>query len=173
MRPAAAAQLAAIRERGLGVEPIAAGSAFLKVHIAGRGADVDDGRVGSLTPVADHVLWLDLSGSAITDAAFTTLARLSNLTRLNVSRTAVTDAGVVKLSTLARLEYLNLYGTRVSDAGVSGLSPLGRLRHLYVWQTAVTTEGAQRLRAALPRLQVVMETAAPATDTAKAETTTR
>jgi mono/diheme cytochrome c family protein len=157
--PVSAAQLAAIRTGGLGIEPVAAGSLFLQVYIAGRGSDVDDGRVATLAPVADHVLWLDLSGSAITDAAYATLARLSNLTRLNVSRTVSTDAGVAKLSTLARLEYLNLYGTHVSDAGIAGLTSLGRLRHLYAWQTGVTPEGAQRLRAALPRLQVVMETA--------------
>jgi hypothetical protein len=55
---------------------------------------------------------------------------------------------------LQQLEYLNLYSTGVTDAGLQSLEPLKKLRTLYVWQTAVSSSGLERLRSALPRLEI-------------------
>jgi uncharacterized membrane protein len=150
--------LIALRDGGLLVEPVADGSPFLQVRLTPRGDGKDDERVASLRPVSRHVLWLDLSGAGITDAAFDTIAQLPHVTRLNLSRTAITDAALAKLAPLAHLEYLNLYGTGVTDAGLATLAPLGRLRRLHVWQTAVTPDGVQRLRAANPRVEAFLGT---------------
>jgi uncharacterized membrane protein len=161
LAPPAPAALAAIRDRGVFIEPIADASPFLQVRLSGRNEGQDNARVESLRPVARHVLWLDASGTAITDASFDAVAALPHLTRLNISRTATTDAGLAKLSPLAHLEYLNLYGTAVTDAGLAHLAACARLRRLYVWQTAVTPEGVQRLRAALPRVDAFLGAADP------------
>jgi uncharacterized membrane protein len=158
------AALASLRSDGIVAEPIAAGSPFLQVRLAPSTQARDDERVARLRPVARHVLWLDLSGTAITDASFEAIGELPHLTRLNVSRTATTDAGLAKLARLAHLEYLNLYGTGVTDTGLAQLAPLARLRRIYAWQTAVTPAGAQRLRAALPRVEAFLgSTESPAT----------
>ena len=63
------------------------------MHVTGREPAADDGRVASLAPLAPHVLWLTLADTGITDAAFPAVAKMTNLTRLDVSRTATTDAG--------------------------------------------------------------------------------
>ena len=52
------------------------------------------------------------------------------------------------------LTYLNLYGTAVSDAGLGQLAGLKNLRNLYVWQTKVTDEGIQKLKQALPGVDI-------------------
>ena len=155
-------QLAALRERGFDVRPIADGSPFLQVRLSGREPPADDGRIAGLAPLAPHVLWLTVADTAITDAAFATVARMPNLTRLDVSRTAATDGGIQALAPLAHLESLNLYGTRITDAGLPPLATLPRLRRVYLWQTAVTPTGVERLRAAAPKLEIVLGDEEPA-----------
>ena len=150
------ARLAAIRDRGVDLRPIADGSPFLEARVSGREPPADDGRVASLAPLAPHVLWLTLADTAITDAAFPAIAKMTNLTRLDVSRTATTDRGLLALAPLAQLETLNLYDTRVTDAGLAPLAALPRLRRVYLWQTDVTPAGVERLRASKPKLEIVL-----------------
>jgi uncharacterized membrane protein len=166
--PPDAAQLAAIRQAGVDVHAIADGSPFLEARVTGREAPADDGRVASLAPLATHVVWLTLADTAITDSAFPAIARLTNLTRLDVSRTTTTDRGLQALAPLAQLEAVNLYGTRITDAGLAGLAALPRLRRVYLWQTAVTPVGVESLRAARPTLEIVLGDDEPGTDTATA-----
>ncbi len=157
-----AGRVAAIRERGVDVRPLADGSPFLEVRLTGREPTADDGRVEDLAPLAPHVLWLTVADTAISDAAFAAIARMPNLTRLDASRTAVTDRGIQSLAALAQLESLNLYGTRITDAALAPLGALPRLRRLYLWQTAVTPAGIERLRAAAPKLEIVLGEDEPA-----------
>ena len=149
------ARLAAIRRGGVELRPIADGSPFLDARVTGRDAPAD-GRIASLAPLAPHVLWLTLSDTATTDAAFPAIAKMTNLTRLDVSRTGTTDRGLQALAPLAQLETLNLYGTQVTDAGLAPLAALPRLRRIYLWETGVTPAGVERLRGAKPRLEIVL-----------------
>ncbi len=168
-----AAAIAALRARGIAVNLIVAESPFLQVQVRAGADGSDDERVAGLTSIARQVLWLDLSSTEVTDAAFDTIARMLHLTRLNVSRTATTDAGLAKLAPLAHLEYLNLYGTAVSDAGMSRLATLTKLRRVYVWQTSVTAAGVQQLRSALPRVEAVLGSTEAANAPAPADVTSR
>jgi uncharacterized membrane protein len=156
------ALLAGVRERGIDVRPIADGSPFLQVRFSGGEPPADDGRVASLASIAPHVLWLTIADTAISDAAFATIAKMPNLTRLDASRTGVTDQGIAALAPLAQLESLNLYGTRITDAALTPLASLPRLRRVYVWNTAVTPAGVERLRAAAPKLEIVLGDEEPA-----------
>jgi uncharacterized membrane protein len=162
------ARLAAIRGAGVDLRPIADGSPFLDARVSGRDPAADDGRVASLAPLASHVLWLTLADTAITDNAFPAIAKMTNLTRLDVSRTAATDRGLQALAPLVQLEALNLYGTRVTDAGLAPLAALPRLRRVYLWQTDVTPAGVERLRASKPRLDIVLGDDEPEGETATA-----
>ena len=150
------ARLTAVRDRGVDLRPVADGSPFLEARVTGHEPAADDGRVASLAPLAPHVLWLTLADTGITDAAFPAVAKMTNLTRLDVSRTATTDRGLLALASLAQLETLNLYDTRVTDAGLAPLAALPRLRRVYLWQTGVTPAGVERLRASAPRLEIVL-----------------
>lgn len=157
LAPPDPARLDALRGQGLDIRPVAGGSPFLQVRIGGL-ADTnasDDARVAALAPVGPHVLWLTLAGASLGQPGFAAIARLPNVTRLDLSRTAADDAAIAALGAMPRLETLNLYGTRVSDAGLARLAALPRLRRVYVWQTAVTPAGVERLQAANPKLEVV------------------
>ena len=71
--------------------------------------------------VVQHVIWMNLAGTEITDEGLRYLADMP-LQKLHLERTQIGDAGLVHLKTLQDLEYLNLYGTQVTDAGLIHLA---------------------------------------------------
>lgn len=156
--PAAGPALAAVRAAGFSVEPVADGTHLLNVHATNALDRIDDAAVRVLEQVSAQVLWLDLGGTRVTDAALETVARLPHVTRLRLQNTAVTDNGLARLAGLAHLESLNVFGTRVTDAALEPIAAMKSLRTVYVWQTAVTADGVARLKEARPTL--VVETGA-------------
>jgi uncharacterized membrane protein len=146
--------VAAATRLGVTVVPLASSVNFIELHCTNAGSRFGDTEMEALRPLAAQTVWLDLSGTAITDAGLATVAQFKNLTRLHLNRTKVSDAGLEQLTGLQQLEYLNLYGTGVTDAGLQSLTALKKLRTLYVWQTGVTENGLERLRTELPRLDV-------------------
>jgi mono/diheme cytochrome c family protein len=116
---------------------------WLQCNASLAGTNFGDAAIEALKPLAANLRWLDLGGTAITDAGLERIAALQNLTRLHLERTAIDDSGLEHLSGLANLEYLNLYGTAVTDAGLQTLQKLPRLKQVYLWQTKVTPEAAQ------------------------------
>jgi uncharacterized membrane protein/mono/diheme cytochrome c family protein len=152
--PAAAAALASVRATGAAIVPVSADTPFVHVHCTNVRATFGDTQLAALEAIAPQVLWLDLSGTQITDGGLAVMERFPNITRLHLNRTAITDAGLTHLARASNLEYLNLYGTKVTDAGLVPLAGLANLRALYIWQTGVTTEGIDRLKASRPKLAV-------------------
>ena len=139
---------------GASVVPLASSNHFIELHCTNAGARFGDTELAALRPLAPQTVWLDLSGTGITDAGLATVAQFRNLTRLHLNRTRISDNGLKQLAGLEQLEYLNLYGTSVTDDGLQSLTSLKKLRTLYVWQTTVSSSGLERLRSALPRLEV-------------------
>jgi hypothetical protein len=152
--PASPAALANARATGVSIVPLSAGTPFVHVHCTNVRATFGDAQLAALEAIGSQILWLDVSGTQITDAGLAVVEQFTNLTRLHLNRTAITDAGVTRLARLSRLEYLNLYGTKITDAGLGSLAGLASLRALYVWQTSVTPQGIDRLKASLPQLVV-------------------
>lgn len=107
-----------------------------------------------LDPIADKVHTLDLSKTKIKDAGLAPVAKLKNLRRLLLSRTTVGDDALIHVSGLMELEILNLYGTNVGNDGLEHLKGLSRLKKLYLWNSKATSAGGERLRKAIPKLEV-------------------
>ncbi|WP_341822228.1 leucine-rich repeat domain-containing protein [Wolbachia endosymbiont (group A) of Clivina fossor] len=70
---------------------------------------------------------LDLSGDDVTDEGVKELAKLKNLTSLNLDRNYITDEGVKELAKLKNLTSLDLSGVRI---GVKGIKELAKLKNL-------------------------------------------
>ena len=141
----------ALQEAGASVVPIAQEAPYLQVHASNA---FGDEAMELLRPLAEQVTWLDLGGTAVTDAGTDVLADLPHLARLHLERTSVTDATLAHLGGLEYLDYLNLYETDVTDSGLAHLDSLRSLQTIYLWQTDVTEEGAERLRERHPGLTV-------------------
>src|SRR5262245_35476981 len=94
---------------------------WVQVNASIVGKNFSDKELAKITLLGPNVKWLDLAGTAVTDAGLTNLATMPNLTRLHLERTGITDEGLAALTGLASLEYLNLYGTTISEAGLETL----------------------------------------------------
>jgi hypothetical protein len=146
--------IAAIEKSGGSVRPIAQNDDRREVSFYLQGAAIKD---ADIAPVASlkKVVYLHLGKTSVTDAGLASLKGLVELQQLHLEGTKITDAGLAHLKGLKALEYLNIYGTAVTDAGLDHLGGLANLKSLYVWQTKVTEEGVKKLKAALPKVDIV------------------
>lgn len=114
--------------------------------------DEDMSRIGAMS----NLVYLDLSGTRVTDAGLAQLAQLQRLEHLYLPA-QTTDAGVRHLAGLNRLHKLNLIKSQVTDETLVTLQHLTSLSDVHLNQTAVSAEGVRRLSAALPRSAIYQD----------------
>ncbi|MCG3127524.1 MAG: hypothetical protein CHACPFDD_02384 [Phycisphaerae bacterium] len=147
-------RLAAIRARGGLAEPIASSQDVVQVQFARLGKDATDADLALLDGLASSLVWLDLSGTGVSDDGLKRVARFTALRRLRLDHTGIGDAGLKNLRPLKQLAYLNLVGTDVTNDGMAELLELPALRQLYLWQTRVSAAGVAGLKAANRELTI-------------------
>ena len=149
---AEAGDIQKLKQAGVMVNPIAQNSNYLLVSFVTAGQKADS-LVSLLEPLKKQIVWLKMDDANITDKAMEHIAKLSNLTRLQLARTGVTDNGIAKLKSLQLLQSLNLVGTKVTARGILSLSPLKNLKYMYLYQTGAITDSLS-LRKAFPSTQL-------------------
>ncbi|HVI46441.1 MAG TPA: c-type cytochrome domain-containing protein [Chitinophaga sp.] len=143
----------ALVARGVKVLPVAADNNYTAVSCV-NAPGFSDKDMALLLPLKEQLIWLDLSGTQITDEAFNTLAELKQLTRLDIRNTQVKGIQLARLSACAMLRYLNLSGAPVSDTALSSLSKNKKLQQLYLYQTGAKPAVIQQLRHTNPDLKI-------------------
>lgn len=114
-------------------------SADLEINVSLLGPSFGDADLAALAPLAERIVRADFSGTAITDASASTIARMERLHALRLANTAVTDAMVSTVSALDSLQTLTLIGTAVT---AQGFAPL-RARGVKVYGGINTTPDAE------------------------------
>ena len=142
-----------LKKMGVHVMELAQNDPRLEVAFHLTDGKVTDEKLAPLKELKD-VYQVNLRGTDITDAGLANLAGLTSLVRLHLEKTKISDAGLVHLKPLANLEYLNLYGAPVTDAGLANLEGLKKLKKVFLWETKVTDEGCNKLKAAVPEIQI-------------------
>ncbi|MEP6756850.1 MAG: c-type cytochrome [Chthonomonadales bacterium] len=147
--------VAKIEKAGGTVRQIAQNDDHLEVDFHMTGPTVTD---ASILPLATlkNVVELNLGKTSVTDAGLAHIKGMTGLTMLHLENSKITDKGLAMLMGMKNLTYLNLYGTAVTDDGIQELASLPKLQKLYVWQTKVTKAGADKLKVALPKLEIVL-----------------
>jgi len=156
-KPAAdgeARAMAAIEKSGGSVRVLAQNDDRKEVSFYLQGAAIKDAEVAPVAQLS-KVAYLHLGRTSVTDAGLAHLRGLADLEQLHLEGTKITDKGLAHLKDLKKLSYLNLYNTAVTDAGLAQLTGLTNLKSLYLWQTKVSENGIQKLKAALPNVQVI------------------
>ncbi|HLV02191.1 MAG TPA: c-type cytochrome domain-containing protein, partial [Acidobacteriota bacterium] len=144
-----------LQERGVMVTPLAQGKNHLSVQANFVGSEFGDEELSLLRPIANHIVTLNLAGTAISDQGLVAaLAEMKNLVRLHLERTSIDGEGLKVVSQLPALEYLNLYGTKVDDEVIPHLSSATALRSVYLWGTDVSPGAIETLAVSRPKLQV-------------------
>ncbi len=100
---------------------------------------------------------LNLHGTLISGEGIKRLHGLKNLHTLNLGDTPLADAGLANLAGLTGLKRLVLEGTQVSDDGLAHLHGIKGLKQVALARTKVTKAGADKLKAALPGVEITMD----------------
>ncbi len=98
---------------------------------------------------------LSLSRDAISDAGLEHLVGLNKLKHLDLFHTPISDAGLEYVARLRELETLKLNDTNISDQGLRTLTGLTHLKQVWLKDTQATPAGIDKLKAAIPGLQVL------------------
>jgi uncharacterized membrane protein len=136
LSPVAEDSLAKLRSKGFYVEPIAQGSALLKVSCINF-PNFQDTNLGDLTSVKGHVVYLDLSGTKISDPVLTKLGDFTLLTVLKLSHTQVKGANLESLKSLKNLKSLYLNGISITQADLEKLEQLPLLEKVFAYETGL------------------------------------
>lgn len=145
---ASEAQLAALRNELVHVQPVARGEAGLWIDFAAVAARTDDAlALRLLEPLREQTVELSLARSRIGRATLELLATMPNLRRLDLRNTQLDDSALAALGRPRALEELIVVRTRVGDASLAQLEALPALRRLYAWNAGLSAQGLARLRA--------------------------
>jgi len=151
--PADTAVLNALTRNGFIVRRLAAASNLLEVKFSGTLSDTT--KIERLIAIKDHISWLQLSNTEISDDQLQIVGQFSNLRKLNLSRNAISDKGVNHLKGLSNLRYLNVYGTNVTDSILGSVITMPKLEELYLWQTNVSSEYVEMLKQRTPGIKII------------------
>lgn len=158
---ARAGALEAVRATGAIALPVARDLHAVDANFSLLRDKAGDEQLGTLAGLEPSLVWLNLSGTAVTDAGVGGLAAFTELRRLNLSRTAVTAAGLSRLASLKNLEVLNLYGSAAGDDAAAAIAQLPALKRVYLWESGFGDAGFAALAEARPELLIDRGLAAP------------
>lgn len=136
------------------VQPVAADTEALELNLSLLRDKADDALLAGVEHLAPRLVWLHLGRTAVTDASAATLAKLTQLRRLQAQHTALGDRTFTALKELGRLETINAVGSKLGDAGIAALAQLPHLTRVYAWQTQVTSAGGLAAKTQAPKLDV-------------------
>jgi hypothetical protein len=155
LKPSSEETLKKVAESGAQVVALQPGSPLLHVDFLTGVTKCNDESLAALSPIKENVAHLDLARTEITDGAFKSILLCTRLTRLDLRKTKVTDKALEQLTAAKNLVYLNLFGTEITDAGLVSLAKIKTLRNVYLSDTKVTEAGVAKLKAALPKAEIV------------------
>lgn len=142
-----------VEDAGFHVRSLGIKNPLLDIRFPGE--KLEDSHIQLLSGIGQHITWLSLAGTQISETGIREIGSFANLTRLNLEKSSVEDAGLSHLASLNHLESINLYGTAVSDASVPTLAGLKALKRIYLWNTSVSAKGLQELKESRPDLEVI------------------
>ncbi len=146
--------LTALRARGVVVQAVAQGDPRLEVNASVAQPPISDADLRLLAPIADAVVQLNLSRTAVTDEGLAHLKGFDRLEQLRIDSTPIGDRALACVASMPRLEVLNIHSTKVTDDGLGGLSSARALKRVFAWNSGVTRAGADALTAAHPGVVV-------------------
>ena len=132
---------------GFVVKSLAENLNYLDLDLSVSGKPITDEMLTDLAAIKNHIAWLSLARSQVTESQLTKIAQLPNLMKLRLEHSNVDSAGVKALVTLSKLKYLNLYGSNVDDSVFESLSQLTSLKKVFLTASKVTAEGVNTFTA--------------------------
>jgi len=144
-----------LKAAGATVVTVSKESNYLSVNFLSS-KKITDTEIRLLEGIVPQLVWLKAGGTAITDSALASIAKLTTLTKLSLDDTKVTDKGIAQLQSLAKLQYLNIVRTDITTNGIVALKALPELQSIYFYQSKISKADSAVLRQAFPK--VILDT---------------
>lgn len=125
-----------LTDAGILVMPVAQNSNYLMANFV-MVPQATDEQVELLKEIKEHLIWLKIGETKITDEALSVIGTCTNLIQLQLNHTSVSDKGMAFLKNLLQLQSISLVGTKITDNGLRSLSGLKNLQTIYLYQSAV------------------------------------
>ena len=132
-----------IEEYGIYVDPISESTHFLSVSCINK-PTFKDSDFERLLSIKQQIAQLDLGGTEVSDAIFTQLAQLPNLSILKLDDTKITGSQIDQLNVLNHLRSINLTGSNFNQ-DVQLFSSFKNLERVYLYKTEVDQNGPKNL----------------------------
>lgn len=145
--------IAALKQRGALVIPIAQNSNYLEINFL-EDSTITDKDMQLLVPVQKQIFSLKLQRTSVTDAALASFEKCDRLVRLNISHTAITDKGLSSISKMPNLKYINLVATNVTATGIAQLQSIKTLKKIYLFQTNINKADWPKLKETFKNVQL-------------------
>lgn len=117
------------------------------------GNRIEDKHLAHLAPLT-QLSKLEIGLNPVGDAGLAHIKDLS-LTELDLGESRITTVGLKNLQAMRALTRLSLRDTRVTDAALDVLLEFPKLSYLNILDARISAKGADDLKAALPRTQVI------------------
>ncbi|WP_346236962.1 c-type cytochrome domain-containing protein [Niabella insulamsoli] len=160
--------VAALKEKGVVVIPVAANTNYLSVNFVGADTVTAD-QLKGLESLKDQVIWLKIGAQNLKDADMERIGKLKSLLRLYIDGNPITDRGLQYLKGLSNLQYINLSGTAITGKGLLALQALKSLKQVYVYNVRNAQFDVSALKKAMP--QTVIDTGGYKVPTLESDTT--
>lgn len=122
---------------GVLVVPVSVSSNYQMVNLVNR-KNVTDDILRNVTQLGDHVVWMNLGFTSITDEQLRMVSQLANLRVLYLNNTGITDNGVMNIKDLRSLKYLNLVATETTDKTLATLVAMDQLKKVYLYRNRMS-----------------------------------
>lgn len=151
LSPDTFAALETLRSRGAIIHKRGQNEATLTIDIQNLATSLTPADINHLKNLATYTSELRLARLQANDLAW--LETFNALEKLDLSHSAISDAAVPVLNSLSNLKYLNLFGTQLSNHGIKDLR-VPASGTLYIGQTKVKPWAIKAARATLPKRNV-------------------
>jgi hypothetical protein len=111
-----------------------------------KGDSINKEQIQSLNKVANHITFLNLSDSALSEDLMPTLAEMPHLTRVNFSKNKLNSNMISVLIKHKYLESANLNTTDLTITSLKKLLEESNLKRLYILDTKVTEDELSNLK---------------------------
>ncbi|CAM3583149.1 c-type cytochrome domain-containing protein [Zobellia roscoffensis] len=135
-------QIKTIEASGIHIDQISNASNFLSASCINK-PDFTDSDFDMLLPIKNQISRLDLGNTKITDAVFSKLAQLPNLTIVLLDNTIITGKNLQSLAGLEHLKSINLTHTALETKYLKSIHDFKNLQHLYLHGTKATPQNTK------------------------------
>ncbi|GEP89208.1 Uncharacterized membrane protein [Chitinophaga terrae (ex Kim and Jung 2007)] len=142
-----------LQSRGVKVMALGEGSNYLSVSCV-NAADFGDSDVLLLLPLKQQLVWLDVSGTKISDSAMVNIAQLTKLTRLNMKQTRIAGKQLNALATCRQLKYLNISENDLQQGDIQALQENKSLQQLYLFGSNTNADKVKALKSRMTSLRI-------------------